>query len=228
MTQVLLIDDDAEFVGMFAAYLEQEGFRVSSAHDGETGAREALSGNYAIAVLDVVLPGADGIATLRRIRAHSQIPVLMLTGHDGEEDRIAGLEFGADDYVAKPCTPRELAARIRTILRRAGASADDDVDVSFTVGKLSVLPKQRLASWDGRRLDLTSTEFNLLEVLARNAGRPVSKGELSEQALGRPLERFGRSIDVHLSSLRRKLGTLADGRSCLQTVYRLGYQLVRE
>jgi DNA-binding response OmpR family regulator len=229
MNQVLLIDDDTELVGMFTEYLEQEGFRVACAHDGETGAREALSGQYAIAILDVMMPRMNGIETLRRIRAASRIPVLMLTGRGDDADRILGLELGADDYVTKPCTPREMTARVRAILRRTqGAGNGDGPGITLTVGKLTMLPEQRRATWDGTALELTSTEFNLLEVLARNAGRPVSKNDLSEQGLGRPLARFDRNIDVHLSSLRHKLGTLSDGRSCLQTVYRLGYQLIRE
>jgi two-component system response regulator CpxR len=228
MNQVLLIDDDTELVGMFSEYLEQEGFRVGCAHDGETGAREALTGQYAIAILDVMMPRMNGIETLRRIRAASRMPILMLTGRGDDADRILGLELGADDYVTKPCTPRELTARVRAILRRTQSSQNDGPGITLTVGKLTMLPEQRRAIWDGQPLELTSTEFNLLEVLARNAGRPVSKNDLSEQGLGRPLARFDRNIDVHLSSLRHKLGTLSDGRSCLQTVYRLGYQLIRE
>ncbi|ALK97141.1 chemotaxis protein CheY [Massilia sp. WF1] len=228
MNQVLLIDDDTELVGMFTEYLEQEGFRVACAHDGELGAREALSGQYAIAILDVMMPRMNGIETLRRIRAASRIPVLMLTGRGDDADRILGLELGADDYVTKPCTPRELTARVRAILRRTQGAVSDGPGITLTVGKLTMLPEQRRATWDGSPLELTSTEFNLLEVLARNAGRPVSKNDLSEQGLGRPLARFDRNIDVHLSSLRHKLGTLSDGRSCLQTVYRLGYQLIRD
>ena len=228
MNQVLLIDDDTELVGMFSEYLEQEGFRVACAHDGETGAREALSGQYAIAILDVMMPRMNGIETLRRIRAASRMPILMLTGRGDDADRILGLELGADDYVTKPCTPRELTARVRAILRRTQSSPNDGPGITLMVGKLTMLPEQRRAMWDGQPLELTSTEFNLLEVLARNAGRPVSKNDLSEQGLGRPLARFDRNIDVHLSSLRHKLGTLSDGRSCLQTVYRLGYQLIRE
>ncbi len=228
MNNVLLIDDDVELVGMFREYLEQEGFRATCVHDGETGARHALTGQYAIAILDVMMPHMNGLETLRRIRARSHMPVLMLTGRGDDTDRILGLELGADDYVTKPCTPRELTARIRAILRRTQAVARGDDGITLTVGKLAMQPEQRRASWDGKALELTSTEFNLLEVLARNAGRPVSKNDLSEQGLGRPMARFDRNIDVHLSSLRHKLGTLADGRSCLQTVYRLGYQLIRD
>jgi two-component system OmpR family response regulator len=228
MSKVLLIDDDAELLGMFREYLEQEGFQVSCALDGAAGAREALGGQFAIAVLDVMMPHMNGIETLRRIREKSNLPVLMLTGRGDDTDRILGLELGADDYVTKPCTPRELTARIRAILRRTNGQPRSGGEDTITVGKLAMMPGQRRASWDGKPIELTSTEFNLLEVLARNAGRPVSKNELSEQGLGRPMARFDRNIDVHLSSLRHKLGTLADGRSCLQTVYRLGYQLIRD
>lgn len=227
MNKVLLIDDDVELVGMFQEYLEQEGFEVSTAHDGETGAASALTGLYAIAILDVMMPRMNGLETLRRIRAVSRMPILMLTARGDDTDRIVGLELGADDYVTKPCTPRELTARIRAILRRTQAVADTGVG-PLVVGQLSMWPEQRRAAWAGVPLDLTSTEFNLLEVLARNAGKPVSKNILSEQGLGRPMARFDRNIDVHMSSLRHKLGTIADGRSCLQTVYRLGYQLIRE
>jgi two-component system OmpR family response regulator len=228
MNKVLLIDDDIELVGMFQEYLEQEGFGVGTANDGEAGTRLALSGTYAIAILDVMMPRMNGIETLRRIREKSAMPVLMLTGRGDDTDRILGLELGADDYVTKPCTPRELTARIRAILRRANPPEDSSGPASLRVGKLLMIPSLRRATWNGEPLTLTSTEFNLLDVLAKNAGRPVSKNDLSELGLGRPMARFDRNIDVHLSSLRHKLGLLDDGRSCLQTVYRLGYQLISE
>ncbi|WEF34708.1 response regulator transcription factor [Pseudoduganella chitinolytica] len=228
-SKVLLIDDDVELVGMFQEYLEQEGFEVKTVHDGEAGTACALTGQYAIAILDVMMPRMNGLETLRRIRAASRMPILMLTGRGDDTDRIVGLELGADDYVTKPCTPRELTARIRAILRRTqGSPMDQLASAPLVVGQLTMWPEQRRATWAGTTLELTSTEFNLLEVLARNAGKPVSKNTLSEQGLGRPLARFDRNIDVHLSSLRHKLGTLADGRSCLQTVYRMGYQLIRD
>lgn len=227
MTQILLVDDDVELAGMLCDYLNRDGFAATAVHDGESGVEQALSGHYAIVVLDVMMPRISGIEALRRIRAVSKVPVLMLTAKGDEMDRIVGLELGADDYVPKPCLPRELAARLRAILRRTQPAADA-TGAPITVGLLAVLPAQRRVEWNGRAVDLTSTEFNLLEILARHAGRPVSKGDLSEQALGRPLVRFDRSIDVHLSSIRHKLGCLADGRSCIQTVYRQGYQLVRE
>jgi two-component system OmpR family response regulator len=229
MTRVLLIDDDVELLDLLADYLRQEGFDVVAVHDGEAGVAEALSGTYAIAILDVMMPRLNGLDTLRRIRMKSQLPVLMLTARGDDTDRIVGLELGADDYVPKPCTPRELVARIRAILRRASAVPADAAQTSIlSVNALTMWPQQRRVEWAGAPVELTSTEFNLLEVLVRNAGRPVSKGELSEKGLGRALTRFDRNIDVHLSSLRHKLGNLADGRSCIQTVYRLGYQFIKE
>ncbi|UCV04677.1 response regulator transcription factor [Dechloromonas denitrificans] len=227
MAAVLLVDDDVELAEMLGDYLAQDGFQVSTVHDGASGVDAALSGDFAIAVLDVMMPQLSGIEALRRIRAVSALPVLMLTAKGDDLDRIIGLELGADDYVPKPCQPRELAARLRAILRRT-ATASEPANAPIVVGDLTVRPELRRAEWAGGVLDLTGTEFNLLEALARHAGRPVSKSELSEIALGRPLARFDRSIDVHLSSIRHKLGTLADGRSCIQTVYRQGYQLIRE
>ena len=225
--RILLVDDDVELVELLRDYLEREGFAVTDAHDGIAGAALALSGEHELVVLDVMMPGIDGIATLGLIRAGSSLPVIMLTARGDDLDRIAGLELGADDYVPKPCSPRELAARIRAILKRSSGQVGAMPSVIVS-GSLTVWPAQRRAERDGKALELTSTEFNLVEVLARNAGRPVSKAELSQEALGRALTRFDRSIDVHMSSIRQKLGNLADGRSCIQTVIRKGYQLVVE
>jgi two-component system OmpR family response regulator len=153
----------------------------------------------------------------------------MLTARGDNADRIAGLELGADDYVTKPCTPRELVARIRAILRRTlPESADGRTEGSLTSGALTMWPEQRRAQWLGKPLALTSTEFSLLELLLRRAGHSVSKNALSEHALGRPIARHDRSIDVHLSSIRRKLGSLADGRSRIQAVHRQDHLLVKE
>lgn len=151
----------------------------------------------------------------------------MLTAKGDDTDRIIGLELGADDYVPKPCTARELTARIRAILRRSGRTALPGA-MPISVGDLTMWPAQRRAQWGTVTLELTSTEFNLLEVLARNAGRIVSKIDLSEQGLGRPLTKFDRSIEVHLSKIREKLGMLPDGRSMIQTVFKQGYQLIKE
>lgn len=231
-TKVLLVDDDVELTEMLRDYLQRDGFAVDALHDGRSAVAAALSGDYSIAVLDVMMPEMSGIEVLRQIRAKSVMPVLMLTALGDDAERIDGLELGADDYVPKPCTPRELAARIRAILRRTasvGANAEQDAAPAMVcVGDLVLWPEQRRAAWAEQPLDLTCTEFNLLEVLARHAGRAVSKDELSQQGLGRPLSRFDRSIDVHVSSIRHKLAPLPDGRSRIQTVFRKGYQLVRE
>jgi len=220
--QVLLADDDVELAGMLKEYLEREGFGVATVHDGEAAARLALTGGYQIVVLDVMMPKLDGIEALRQIRQASRVPVVMLTARGDDIDRIVGLELGADDYVPKPCTPRELVARLRAILRRAQPGANGG---PLEIGALSLWPEKRRAQWRGRELALTSIEFNVLEVLMRNAGRVVSKHEISEQALGRPLVRFDRSIDVHLSAIRQKLG---DGARMIRTVRGLGYHLSRE
>jgi len=226
-TNVLLVDDDTELCAMQKEYLSAEGFLTSSVSDGETGVTEALSGKYSIVVLDVMMPRLGGVDALRRIRAHSKVPVIMLTARGDDIDRVLGLELGADDYVPKPCTPRELVARIRAILRRTGnEGGSHEPQGPINVGNLCLRSEQRRAEWDGKVLDLTSTEFNLLEVLAQHAGTPVSKQDLSEKGLGRPLARYDRSIDVHVSNLRHKLGLLQDGRSPIQTVRGIGYQYI--
>lgn len=227
MTHILLVDDDVELAAMLKEYLELEGYEVHTAHDGEMGVTEALSGHYALAVLDVMMPRLNGIEALRRIRTESQLPVLMLTAKGDDVDRVIGLELGADDYVPKPCTPRELAARIRAILRRTG-NGEPAATGMVNAGPLTLWPEKRTADWSGAPLDLTSTEFNLLEALARRIGQVVSKAELSEQGLGRPLARFDRSIDVHLSSIRHKLGQMPDGRSYIQTIRGQGYLFVKD
>jgi DNA-binding response OmpR family regulator len=228
MAKVLLVDDDVELASMLKEYLEHEGFPVDMVHDGESGVQRALGGEYAIVVLDVMMPGISGIEALRRIRERSRMPVLMLTARGDDVDRVLGLELGADDYVPKPCTPRELVARVRAILRRSMPDAANDAQTTVLAGRLSLWPEKRRAEWEGQPLDLTSTEFNLLEVLARHVGSVVSKTSLSEQGLGRTLTRYDRSIDVHVSNLRQKLGALPDGRSWIHTVRGVGYQLIRE
>ena len=226
---VLLVDDDVELVELLRAYLVSDGFRVSVAHDGESGVRSALVELPDIAVIDVMMPGYSGIEVLRRIRARSSLPVLMLTARGDSESRILGLELGADDYVPKPCTPRELSARLRAILRRSLPKPTGDKSAeadSIRIGELALHPAQRRITWSEQTLALTNAEFNLLEVLIQKAGQVVSKDLLSEQGLGRPHERYDRSIDVHVSSIRRKLPPLPDGRPRIQAVFRRGYQLL--
>jgi two-component system OmpR family response regulator len=228
MTKVLLVDDDRELCAMQADYLAADGFEVSCAHDGEAGVAAALGGQFAIVVLDVMMPRLNGIDALRSIREQSSVPVIMLTARGDDIDRVLGLEFGADDYVPKPCTPRELVARIRAILRRTerGGLPRSASSTTLELGPLRLSPQQRQASWNSAALDLTSAEFGVLELLALHSGQSVSKQEICEHALGRPLTRYDRSIDVHVSNLRQKLGLLDDGRSPVQTVRGIGYQLI--
>ena len=228
MATILIIDDDVELSGLFQDYLQQEGFEVSLVHDGVGGLASALSGRYDLIVLDVMLPDIQGTQILARIRQESRVPILMFTAKGDDVDRIIGLEGGADDYVPKPCTPRELVARIRAILRRSEMVGDQGLQRGpISAGPLRIWSDKRRAVWFGRDLDLTSTEFELLETLAINVGCVVSKEALSEKGLGRPLARFDRSIDVHMSSIRQKLGVQEDGRSYIQTIRGKGYQLVR-
>lgn len=228
MAKVLIIDDDVELAELFQDYLQQEQFSVDTCFTGMEGLDSALSGNYDLVILDMMLPDIKGTDILLKIRQQSLIPVLMFTAKGDDIDRIIGLESGADDYVPKPCTPRELVARIRAILRRTELVSDRNDKHQLTVGPLSIHAETRQAFWFEQVLDLTSTEFNLLEVLARQAGQVVTKQELSQQALGRPLARFDRSIDVHMSSIRQKLGKQADGHHYIQTIRGQGYQLIKE
>lgn len=251
MTSILFIDDDVELSQLLADYVQQEGFAVHQVHDGETGVSEALSGRHALVVLDMMMPGINGIEVLRRIRVSSALPVLMLTARGDDIDRVVGLEMGADDYVAKPCTPRELTARIRAILRRTGsgtAAAGDGAGMAgvagaagamnggrqapevLTAGALTLWPGSRRVQWHGEALALTSTQFNLLEALVRSPGTLVTKADLSERALGRKLGRFDRSIDVHISALRQKLAEQAPPQadSPITTVRGQGYQWTAE
>lgn len=228
MYTILLVDDDLALLEMLKDYFEQEGFAILTAHAGEQALQVLDQSQVDLVLLDVMMPGIGGIETLRRLRAAHNLPVLMLTARGDDMDRILGLELGADDYVPKPCLPRELVARIRAILRRTSSSENASASSSpIQVGALVIWPAQRKVEWSEQAVDVTSTEYNLLEILARNAGRPVSKNTLSEEALGRPLAKFDRSIDVHLHSIRQKLGNLPDGRSCIQTVFRQGYQLLK-
>lgn len=229
MSNILLIDDDRELTAMLTEYLEREGFGVSSAHDGQSGEIEALSGRYDLVVLDVMLPRVSGIEVLRRIRRTSHVPVLLLTARGDDVDRISGLDLGADDYVPKPCSPGELVARLRAILRRASSDRENETPpLPILTGALKLWPGARKAEWQGKALELTGTEFSLLEELARNAGHIVSKEQLSLNALGRALTPFDRRIDVHISSIRNKLGPRADGQPWILGLRGKGYQLASE
>ncbi|MGV1873032.1 response regulator [Agrobacterium rosae] len=226
MTQVLLIDDDTELTNLLGEYLTEEGFAVEATADGRIGVAKALSRSTDLIVLDIMMPRMNGIEVLRKIRQISDVPVLMLTARGDDVDRISGLNLGADDYVSKPCSPGELAARIRAILRRSGKSERDGSVEEIRTGDLVLYPSKRTAHWRGTPLELTGTEFSLLEVLARSAGQLVSKQEISLRAFGKPLTAFDRRIDVHISSIRQKLGTRADEQPWIQAVRGRGYQLL--
>jgi two-component system response regulator CpxR len=224
VTRVLLADDDEELCEMLGAYLLREGFAVDFAHDGDAALDKVLTGDYDLVVLDVMMPRRDGFEVLRRLRREMLIPVLMLTARGGDVDSIVGLELGADDYLPKPCNPRVLAARMRAVLRRAGADAqEDDGSSDIGIGDIELQRSARRVRQNGEPVDLTSTEFSVLAVLLQSAGRVVGKEALSEQALGRKLTRYDRSLDMHISNLRRKLGPLPDGDERIQTVRGVGY-----
>ncbi len=224
--RILLVDDDVELASMLSEYLNVEGFETVCVHTGEEGVEQAARQLFDAVVLDVMLPGLNGIEVLRRLRERSPVPVLMLTARGDHVDRIVGLELGADDYVPKPCPPRELVARLRAILRRTRGGEQPGGMVS--AGLLTLWPARRRVTCNGEPLVLTSTEFNLLEVLMRDAGRVVSKQDLYNRGLGRPMGRFERSIDVHVSSIRRKLADAAGDRLRIESVRGVGYQLVAE
>ena len=223
---LLLIDDDDELCELLAEYLGREGFRIEVAHDGERGLARACSGEHALVVLDVMLPGANGLDVLRALRARSAVPVLMLTARGDDVDRIVGLELGADDYLAKPFNPRELAARIRAVQRRTLAARPRHVSETLAIDDVSVQLDARVVRVGGREVALTSAELALLELLLRSAGRAVSRDELSERVLGRAFSPLDRSIDVHASNLRRKLGPSAAGRDRIRAVRGEGYAYV--
>ncbi|MEM7379000.1 MAG: response regulator transcription factor [Pseudomonadota bacterium] len=226
-TRVLLVDDDAELIGLLRDYLQQDGFAVECRGDAESATSVLRTGSFDIVVLDVMLPGISGIEALTAIRKFTDIPVLMLTARGDDADRVVGLELGADDYVPKPCSARELAARIRAILKRVATASHSDQTV-LHAGDLTIEPRKRTAALNGTPLKLTASEYGLLEVLAFRLGKAVSKEELSLAALGRPLEQYDRSIDVHISKLRQKMGAHADGRSRIQSITRVGYLLLAE
>jgi len=224
---ILIIDDDRELCLLLQEYCVLEGLRLQPVHNGEAGVLMALDGRFDLVILDVMMPGMSGVEVLRRIRTQSLVPVLMLTAMGDDMDRILGLELGADDYVPKPCTPRELVARIRAILRRTGAAQEQSPNV-LACGDLQMWPSKRTAEVQGRPLALTGAEFSILEILVRNAGQAVSREDLYEEGLGRPVARFDRSLDVHLSSIRHKLGAGQDGRPRIQTLRGRGYQFLAE
>jgi DNA-binding response OmpR family regulator len=230
--RILMVDDDAKLCRLVRDYLGPLGFEVAFAHSGPDGLARALDPSVQAVILDVMLPGIDGIEVLRRLRASSSVPVLMLTGRGEETDRIVGLEVGADDYLPKTFSTRELLARLRAVLRRSamapGPRRDGDpIDPPVEVADLVVDPGPRVARLAGRALSLTPVEFDLLLSLARACGRVKTREQLLRDASTREYEVFDRSIDVHISSLRKKLGDDSRNPRFIQTVRSAGYMMPR-
>ncbi len=223
---VLIVDDDPDFAAMLADYLRRERFVVEIAGDGASGLAAALEEAPDIIILDVMLPVLSGTEVLSQLRKKAETPVLMLTARGDDVDRIVGLELGADDYLPKPCNPREVVARLRAILRRYQASTGSHEPSAFVeIGPLRLDTAGRSAYCNDQLLDLTSTEFSILEVLMRSAGSIVSKEQLSQLALGRPLGRYDRSVDMHISHLRKKLAATGN-QDLIETIRGRGYQLL--
>jgi DNA-binding response OmpR family regulator len=226
MERVLVIDDDIELCELLVEYLTPEGFDVHSVHNGEQGIEELFSNKYALVVLDVMLPNVNGFEILRRIRAKSRTPVIMLTARGADIDRIVGLEIGADDYLPKPFNPRELVARIHAILRRAKPESEDATITTrkrFSVGEIELDTGTRTVLRSGKPVELTAVEFYLLELLLRSVGNVVGREELAKSVLGRDFSPFDRSIDMHVSNLRKKLGRQINGMERIKTVRGTGY-----
>ena len=233
-TPVLLVDDDRKLCRLVAEYLKPRGFDTTSVHTGNEGLAEALGGHYAAVILDCMLPGLDGFEVLKQIRQRSSVPVLMLTALGDESDRIVGLELGADDYLPKTFSTRELLARLRAVTRRAAITAARAAEVKphedrreVAVAGLRIDVDARAVTLEGRPVTLTALEFDLLTSLARAAGRVLSRDELLDSISGRSYEVFDRSVDVHISALRRKLGDDPKSPRFIRTVRSAGYMLVR-
>jgi len=225
MNRILIIDDDEELCELVAEYLTVEGFETEAVYDGENGLRRALSNEFDLITLDVMLPRKNGFDVLRELRQTSKIPVLMLTARGDDMERIVGLEIGADDYLPKPFNPRELVARLRAILRRVQIEQEShqiEID-KFQVDDVEVRIPARSALKNGEDLGLTSVEFDLLAELLRQAGKVIKKEDLSEQVLERKLSPWDRSLDMHISNLRKKLGNREDNTERIKTIRSVGY-----
>lgn len=224
MNKILIIDDDEELCELVSEYLTVEGFTIETVNDGESGLKMALTGDYDMAILDVMLPKMNGFDVLRNLRLESKLPVIMLTARGDDMERIVGLEIGADDYLPKPFNPRELAARLRAILRRTETILDDsDSSEKLDIDGIQISAASRVATCDGQELNLTSVEFELLSELLREAGKIVRKEDLSERVLERKLSPFDRSLDMHISNLRKKIGPRSDGSDRIKTIRSVGY-----
>jgi two-component system, OmpR family, response regulator len=226
MNKLLLIDDDKELSQLLSEYLTTEGFEVVAAYDGEVGIQLATKEQYSAIVLDVMLPIYNGFEVLKILRKTHQTPVLMLTAKGDTVDRVIGLEIGADDYLPKPCDPRELVARIRAILRRSASNEQSPTKLEkIASGPLVLHLGSRHVTWSSGEIILTGTEFSVLEILVRQAGQVISKDDMTEQALNRKLTPYDRSIDVHVSNIRKKLTAAGANKELIINVRGAGYML---
>jgi len=232
VNRLLIVDDDHALVNLLKRFLDGEGFQVDAAYDHASGLAAAVAGDHELIVLDVMLPGGSGFELLKSLRQHSAVPVLLLTARGEAIDRILGLEIGADDYLAKPFDPRELVARIRAIFRRtrepAPGEARPEHDEVLTVGDVRMSIGSRTVTCANNPVDLTSVEFNVLELLLRRAGNVVTREQIAEAALGRSLNFFDRSVDVHVSRVRKKLGVLHGGDDLIRPIRGIGYFFAAE
>jgi len=219
--RLLIVDDDTELCSLLKEFLQREGFTVECVHDGRNGLEKAKQNSFDLIVLDVMLPGLDGFELLKQLRMESRVPVLMLTARGEDVDRIVGLELGADDYLPKPFNPRELSARVKAILRRTEAKGNRG---RMEVNGVVLDPGTREVTCDGKPIEVTTLEFDILEQLMRNAGRVVSRDGLMESLYNRKATPFDRSIDMHVSHLRRKL---EGDRPVIKTIRGVGYQFVQ-
>jgi len=220
--RVLIVDDDVKTVELVKLYLNRDGHKVLTAHNGLEALRLAREGHPNLIVLDIMLPGIDGLRVCRTLRAESDVPIIMLTAKTTDQDKLAGLGLGADDYVTKPFSPRELAARVRAVLRRLPGERGPD---KIEYGELTLDFLKQEAVLAGRALNLTTVEFKLLGVLVRESGRVFSRAQLIEKAFGYDFEGFDRTIDVHILNLRRKLESDPRHPKYIKTVYGAGYKL---
>src|SRR5271156_4406518 len=227
-TRILIVDDDVELCELVGQYLISQGFQIEAVHDGSMGVERSLSGAYSLIILDVMLPGIRGFEVLRRVRAKSAVPIIMLTAHGDDVDRIVGLEIGADDYLPKPFNPRELAARIHAVLRRTvgGPPTDTLAPVSILLDDIRLDTRARAARHKARDVELTSAEFELLVLFFKSPGQVIPREDLVRGALGRDAEPSDRSLDVHISNLRKKLGTCPDGTERIRAIRNVGYVYV--
>lgn len=228
MHEILVIDDDPELAELLSEYLGSRGFRVAVAPDGATGLERVAAGGVDLVVLDVMMPGLDGFEVLRQLRRAGSLPVVMLTAQGDDTDRIVGLELGADDYLPKPFNPRELLARIRAILRRVGEGSEEAEDSALVAAGIRVDPARREVSLEGEPVQLTTTEFDILRALVAAAGRVIPRERLMELARGQEWAAYERSVDVHVSHLRKKLGDDPRRPRRIKTVRGVGYFVPRD